>query len=442
MQWYEGTTLAVLQMLSVFLVFGKLNRETNLAGKKCVFITLIALVLITVFFIYEINVGFLINYIVVCIMLILLFGLPIRKTVIRFAISIITIATIEFVFAYILFWVKGFRDVSFNGLFMVDSAVVITSVLINRFAEFGGFRQYVLQHRNYMIIVVINVTGVILLLMYMWKINESSMQKYMLHILIAIIVWEALNVYFLYQSIKIKQQRRAIDAHKRYAPFLKSMIHEIRQKQHDFKNHLNMLYMIVQIENDRQAREKIKEYIEKLLGSIEPIDKLLDIEDQILNAIIYSKRALAEKKNICFEVEIKEEVPGYPLERYEFVELVGNLLDNAIEAAEGSNDGNSKIILTLGIDEGFKIIETRNTGTKIQQSDIDKMFKRGFSTKKGEHRGYGLYNIKKIVEHYNGTIELFLDDDFIVFKILFQEIHDCQHENKAIKNRDIEVPQH
>jgi len=188
--------------------------------------------------------------------------------------------------------------------------------------------------------------------------------------------------------------------------------------------------------------EKIKEYIEKLLGSIEPIDKLLDIEDQILNAIIYSKRALAEKKNICFEVEIKEEVPGYPLERYEFVELVGNLLDNAIEAAEGSNDGNSKIILTLGIDEGFKIIETRNTGTKIQQSDIDKMFKRGFSTKKGEHRGYGLYNIKKIVEHYNGTIELFLDDDFIVFKILFQEIHDCQHENKAIKNRDIEVPQH
>jgi len=234
-----------------------------------------------------------------------------------------------------------------------------------------------------------------------------------------IVILEVLNAVFLYQSIRIKQQEKVINVHKRYIPFLKNMMHEIRQKQHDFKNHLNVLYIIVQTENDGQARERIKEYIEKLTDSIKPADELLDIGDQVLGAIIYSKKVLAEEKNICFEVEFEGEIPEYPIERYELVELLGNLLDNAIEAAEGGSDDNSKVILTLGTEGGHRIIEVKNTGKAIRQGDIDKVFRRGFSTKKGKCRGYGLYNIKKIVNDHNGTIGLSSDNCHTVFRISF-----------------------
>ena len=42
----------------------------------------------------------------------------------------------------------------------------------------------------------------------------------------------------------------------------------------------------------------------------------------------------------------------------------------------------------------------------------------GYSTK-GEGRGYGLYNVKDIVDKYKGKIQIALDDDIVDIKILF-----------------------
>ncbi|MGI6427279.1 MAG: sensor histidine kinase [Natronincolaceae bacterium] len=420
MQWYEALILGVLQILSIFLVLDKLSEGINLVSIKSVYAVSISLALTMVFFMYKIDIGFLVNFIILYTVIILLFKLPIRETIIKFLIAIIITATLELIFAYILFLLRDSEDVLFNGLLVIDLAVVMVSVLINRFVEFDKIRQYILQYKNYMTIAAVNIAGIILLFMYIWRTKEDFTREYTLNILMIIVILEVLNAVFLYQSIRIRQQQKVIDVHKKYIPFLKNMMHEIRQKQHDFKNHLNVLYIIVQTENDGQARERVKEYIEKLTDSIKPADELLGIRDQVLGAIIYSKKALAEKKNICFEVEFKGEIPEYPIERYELVELLGNLLDNAIEAAEDGSDNNSKVILALGTEGEHRVIEVKNTGKTIQQSDIDKVFKRGFSTKKGKCRGYGLYNIKKIVSDHNGTIELSSENGYTVFKISFQ----------------------
>ncbi|NMM61772.1 GHKL domain-containing protein [Clostridium sp. P21] len=50
--------------------------------------------------------------------------------------------------------------------------------------------------------------------------------------------------------------------------------------------------------------------------------------------------------------------------------------------------------------------------------DISSILKKGFSTK-GENRGYGLYNVKKIVKNSGGKLQLFFENDQIIFKILF-----------------------
>ena len=75
-------------------------------------------------------------------------------------------------------------------------------------------------------------------------------------------------------------------------------------------------------------------------------------------------------------------------------------------------------IAVLGIEENSKVIEVRSTGVMLLPKDIDHIFERGFTTKKGKHRGYGLYNVKKIVDYYNGTIELSFEEEYVVFRIL------------------------
>ena len=431
MQWCGALLTSILELASMFLIWSKLNRKISLIDKKSIGIISLITVLTLIFGAYKINIGFFINYIIICIMAALLFKIPIKEAIIQFFIAVIMIATAQPVFVYIQLFLKGVDVVSYGELFIADSIFFIISILIYKFVEFSKVQQYILEYKNLIIIGVINVTGVILVFIYMHRMYENFLQEYILYILAVIVIWETLNVYFLYQSVRIRQQQKIIDIHERYTSFLKSMMYEMKQKQHDFKNHLNVIYIIVQAENDGQVRDKIKGYIEKLVDSIKPTDELLNIKDQILGAIIYSKKVLAQKKNICFKVEFKGEVPEYPIEKYELVELLGNLLDNAIEAAEDSDD-NPEVILTLGIENGFKMIEIRNTGKTIQQSDMDKVFRRGFSTKSGKDRGYGLYNVRRIVNYYGGIIRLFFDNGYTVFKILFER--QTEQDKKTDKN--------
>jgi two-component system sensor histidine kinase AgrC len=228
-----------------------------------------------------------------------------------------------------------------------------------------------------------------------------------------------MNIYFLYQSIKINQQNKVILTHEKYIPYLKGLVDEVRQRQHDFKNHFNVLYGLTEIEDSDTSRNELKNYLETIVERIRPVDQLLNIHDTILTAIVYSKKNLAEEKNILFNAMIKNCVPEYPLKKYELVEVVGNLLDNAIEAVENNDGIKKEVNLILGAENGVPIIQVENTKDISCVIEPDKIFEKGFSTKEGKNRGYGLYNIKQLIHYYNGTIELSFSDQLTIFKILF-----------------------
>lgn len=417
MQWHEIFILSILETVSILIVWSKLNKRINIFSEKSAIVAITISIITVILFIYKVDIGFLISFIVLCVMVISLFKMSIKDTILQFFIVLSIMTSIQFVLTYILFLVAGSEDFSFRNGLVVNIAITVVSIFIHKFIKFDRIHQHIMKYGNYITLILVNITGVVLFLIYIWRVNEDFVKSYIVYLLAAILLWEGLNIFFLYQSIRIKEQQRTINIHERYTPFLKSMVHEIRQKQHDFRNHLNVLYGLVQNEEDKQVKDEIKEYLEQLIDNIKSTDQLLNIKDQVLSAIIYSKKALAEEKNICFELEFHGEIPEYPLEKYELVELLGNLLDNAIEAAEDTNNI-PRIILILGTEEKSTIIKIKNTGGTLYNQDINKIFRRGFSTKEGKHRGYGLYNVKQIVNYYNGTIELSFEDGYTIFKIL------------------------
>ena len=75
-----------------------------------------------------------------------------------------------------------------------------------------------------------------------------------------------------------------------------------------------------------------------------------------------------------------------------------------------------KVQLEININE-IKHIIIKNTVEDINIAELSSFLKRGFS-KKGKNRGYGLYNVKKIVGKYYGQVNIVLEDEWVVVNII------------------------
>ncbi|MBZ9607569.1 GHKL domain-containing protein [Clostridium estertheticum] len=109
------------------------------------------------------------------------------------------------------------------------------------------------------------------------------------------------------------------------------------------------------------------------------------------------------------------------LNDYEISDMLNNLLDNAFQAVINSTK-DKVVILNICEEENANILEVRNSGITVKFDNIEKIFERGFSTKEGDNRGYVLYYIKEIAEKKGSDVQLFFEDNYTVFRILFKQI--------------------
>lgn len=79
----------------------------------------------------------------------------------------------------------------------------------------------------------------------------------------------------------------------------------------------------------------------------------------------------------------------------ELTTILGNLIDNGIDAASGKENGSVKVTLYV-LDEEL-MIRIADNGPGMSEAELEKMYVRGYSTK-GKDRGYGLSLVKQSVE--------------------------------------------
>ena len=214
---------------------------------------------------------------------------------------------------------------------------------------------------------------------------------------------------------KIEKQKDNAKTQEQYNNILKSLTEEIRQRQHDFRNHLNIINGLAQVSDEKEVKDKIKAYIGKLSNSMMDIEKIIYIDNTIVRAIIYSKYQEAKKRNAGFCYCITSSLENIPLEDFQMSEILTNLIDNAFEAVACQED--QLIEVEIYEEEGNSIIEVRNSGITVKDENIEKIFERGFSTKGGKGRGYGLYNVRRIVEGTGGSAKIYIEDNYTVFKL-------------------------
>ena len=177
----------------------------------------------------------------------------------------------------------------------------------------------------------------------------------------------------------------------------------LRAQTHEYANKLYLLSGLLQLERYQDAFE----FIQKESTIHQHQNRILfnQIHDPNVQAILLGKLGKASEKKITLEIDADSYVDPLPshIEVTDIITIIGNLIDNAFDAVACQKEKKVTFSITgLGNDI---IIEVTDNGQGIPESLFESLFSLGYSTK-GKNRGYGLFNMKHIIESLGGTIEV------------------------------------
>lgn len=188
------------------------------------------------------------------------------------------------------------------------------------------------------------------------------------------------------------------------------MIHATEERlnriRHDFKNHLIALEELAHTDEKRE----LKEYLQKLGREYQLPEKYVYTGNQVLDGLINHKLKIMTSAGA--EVKIKIQIPeNLKINPFDLVVIIGNLLDNAIDALNKQREGYFEIHITYK--QGMLLITTKNTYDGIIIKHGNKLV----STKKNakEPHGIGLSNVRRIIEKYQG--EMIIDTENQIFNV-------------------------
>ncbi|MCI7040885.1 MAG: GHKL domain-containing protein [Lachnospiraceae bacterium] len=223
------------------------------------------------------------------------------------------------------------------------------------------------------------------------------------------------------QKIKTRETEAELRLHKLYESSFRELIDEICARQHEFDNHINAIYSQHRLyKTYSELVEAQKKYCGEIVAE-NRYNKVLSKGNPIIIGFLYSKFSEMERRGIIvtYQISIGDLKCNVPV--YKMVELLGNLINNAIEAVQ---EKRGKIHVSM-VEECDKImVEISNENEAIEEKKIKDFFRRGYS-EKGERRGYGLYNVGKICEEYSIAItcnnENCNNQTWLTFKLLIKK---------------------
>lgn len=195
---------------------------------------------------------------------------------------------------------------------------------------------------------------------------------------------------------------------KRYTEEIGEVFDKLKAWRHDWKNHLIVIDYLIQ----KKEEVKLEEYIKKIKDENLEVFKFIDVvktDLPVLNALINSKIMLAKNQDVDMDIQISLE-KDETIEDVDLCTLMGNLIDNAIEA----NPNGGWVNLRIQIIKGNLGIFMENSIGQGVRKEGDKFV----TQKKGDFHGIGLLQIDSIVKKYNGFLERKAENKIFTTKII------------------------
>ena len=104
---------------------------------------------------------------------------------------------------------------------------------------------------------------------------------------------------------------------------------KLRAQRHDFLNHLQVVYSLMEMGEYQDATA----YLETVYSQLHAVSRVLRTKVTAFNALLQVKNAECERRGIALEMDVRSTLEGIAMPAWELCCVIGNLLDNAMDAA-------------------------------------------------------------------------------------------------------------
>lgn len=308
---------------------------------------------------------------------------------------------------------------TFSFALKVDLILAVVSLIIYKWVPLNKIKIKLMEVIDEIIFIAISIALIIVFVKLNWDFRKSYMWSQLALFSFIAVTLVLTQITFVKTVIEKKEQKKIIEVQNQYIPIITELVDDVKRKQHDFSNHLNTIYGIAQVEENALIGDKVKKYIQNLNEDLKDGNTLICMENKELAGILYSKQCQSNEMGISFEYQIKSQLHGSKLKGYQLSIILNNLIDNAFEAVKDNQDKDQRLVVVRTREENEKYyISVENYGPHFRMDHIPKIFSKGYSTKQTSDHGYGLYNVKKIVESVNGQIQLSFEDSIVLVEVI------------------------
>lgn len=206
---------------------------------------------------------------------------------------------------------------------------------------------------------------------------------------------------------KLSDMQHDYEKQQDMAEEIKRIQSQIRALKHDMKNHTLVILSYL----EEGQTEEAKKYAGEILDKLNKMYTYVNVGNSLLNYIINNKLSKAKEQGSEIKAEIENLTFDY-MDSVDFSALLNNLLDNAIYGAANSKE--NRLEVQISKKKGFDIITVKNS---IDESVLEKNAE-FVSTKEEPGHGYGMKQIKSIVEKYQGDIDIYEKNNTFIVSIM------------------------
>ena len=352
------------------------------------------------------------------------FGWKFKAIIINIILYSIIISALQTSIILILQFVIGIAHLNVLAGTIINIIIFVMVITILRQFNLKKLSE-ILQSKDWLII---SALLIVLISILFSLLNYKNIAKFDL-VSYLVIVASVILIGFVVIDIG-KHKMKAMEAeaelrlHKLYEQSYQSLIEEIRARQHEFDNHINAIHSQHFLYQTYDELVKAQEKYCNQIVKENYYNKMLSEGNPVILSFLYSKFKEAEKREIAvsYRIAIKELDCNVPV--HKIVELLGNLLNNAMDALSADEELSKMSVVMTEYDDRIRI-EVANECKGIDYNKLDEFFKRGYS-EKGKNRGYGLYNVKKICEDYRVDLECSIkkieEQEWLFFEINMKKL--------------------
>jgi sensor histidine kinase regulating citrate/malate metabolism len=182
---------------------------------------------------------------------------------------------------------------------------------------------------------------------------------------------------------------------------VRSLAESLEAQNHEASNRLHTVVSLIEIGRPERAREFA---VSELQFAQAMTDRVVGtVGDPVLASLLLAKLSQAQERGVLLTLELGSEALNTRLPAQDVVTVVGNLLDNAIEAAR-SGPAPRRVELKASTTPDAIDLAVTNTGAELGAAELARMFERGWTTKNEPGHGLGLVLVRSTVERWQGTL--------------------------------------